>query len=151
MSLRRRKSKPNDEEEIEIDFIKKDIILWPLEDKADDDNDDDDDDDDDNDDNDGDKKETVLTETPQELPNSTSCTSLNVNYDNNSIHSKLSSISSFDGPIADVYRKRRHGSNRFRNNTRTRIEPTVLNHVLDILSICFWKCSTGCQQLPDKQ
>ena len=58
MSLRRRKSKPNDEEEIEIDFIKKDIILWPLEDKADDDNDDDDDDDDDNDDNDGDKSKS---------------------------------------------------------------------------------------------
>ncbi|XP_044269537.1 uncharacterized protein LOC123014463 [Tribolium madens] len=88
-----------------------------------------------------------LEESPVITPNCSTC-SLDMNFDKNSVISELSSVSSLDGPIEDIYCKRR--SSRLRISNRARIEPSILNHVLDFLSTCFWKCSTGCQQLPDK-
>ncbi|XP_068915451.1 uncharacterized protein [Tenebrio molitor] len=146
MNIRTKKSKCH-EEGIEITFMKSDMLPWP---EPDDDK------------FQGKTRKpqssqislvaevTAVSVSAETLNNSSSCNSLDVNFDNNSILSELSSVSSLDGPIEDIYCKRRNGS-KYRINNRTRIEPSILNHFLDFLSMCFWKCSTGCQQVPDKQ
>ncbi|XP_068915457.1 uncharacterized protein [Tenebrio molitor] len=131
MNIRTKKSKCH-EEGIEITFMKSDMLPWPEPD------------------DDKFQEVTAVSVSAETLNNSSSCNSLDVNFDNNSILSELSSVSSLDGPIEDIYCKRRNGS-KYRINNRTRIEPSILNHFLDFLSMCFWKCSTGCQQVPDKQ
>ncbi|CAH1367580.1 unnamed protein product [Tenebrio molitor] len=131
MNIRTKKSKCH-EEGIEITFMKSDMLPWPEPD------------------DDKFQEVTAVSASAETLNNSSSCNSLDVNFDNNSILSELSSVSSLDGPIEDIYCKRRNGS-KYRINNRTRIEPSILNHFLDFLSMCFWKCSTGCQQVPDKQ
>jgi hypothetical protein len=106
MNLRTKKSKCH-EEGIEITLMKSDMLPWP---EPDDDK------------FQGKTRKpqssqislvaevTAVSASAETLNNSSSCNSLDVNFDNNSILSELSSVSSLDGPIEDIYCKRRNGS-----------------------------------------